>query len=125
MCLTQGESCGELSVDIAVGAGDYGHTGTALTSTRLHALLLCPEVVPVAIAPTKFELCALSRGRVITPPGQQGSAVASHGWKTAHILCGTQNRHRQSGRLHLLHDDRCGSVRRIVSPFRLVFSANT
>jgi hypothetical protein len=71
-----------------------GYTGvkseSVLTSTSLHALLLCPEVVAVTVTAPKFEFCALARGRIIAPPGQQGPAVASHGWQTAHILCHTR-----------------------------------
>jgi hypothetical protein len=60
-----------------------------LTPTSFHTLLLCPEIVAVAIAAAKFELRALSRGWVVAPPGEEGPTVAPHGWKTADTLCWT------------------------------------
>jgi hypothetical protein len=67
---------------------------TVLTPTSFHTLLLCPEIVAVAITATKFELCALSCGWIIAPPGEQGPTVAPHGWKTTHVLCYTQSKNR-------------------------------
>lgn len=61
-------------------------TGNLNSSASLHALLLCSEVISVAIATTEFEFCALASGRVIAPSGQQGSAVPPHGRKAAYVL---------------------------------------
>lgn len=60
--------------------------GSLRTRTNFHTLLLRPEIVTVAVTAAKFELCALSCGWIISPPGEQGPTVAPHGWETAHTL---------------------------------------
>jgi len=59
---------------------------TAYTATSLHTLPSCPEVISVAITAPKFELRALSRLRIVAPPGEQRPAVSPHGWQMAHAF---------------------------------------